>query len=332
MTQVSVGDELRVKAIPLSINGHVRGVIVYGWVFGTFATPLGCQRIARELGVDGTRLWTQARLESPVTDARLAIFTELLETTVESTARHAEAVQRLQELDRLREVFLAGVSHELRTPLAVLGSRIELLLRGALDNPQTIRDSLLTMRRHVKTEARLVEDLIEVARTRTGQLLINKEPASLRTILLGAVASVLPNAEAKGVSLLTPELEASGELPIFGDAHRLEQVFWNLLSNALKFTPSSGRIALRIREDTATYTISVEDSGSGISPSLLAHIFAPFTKQHDANAQGLGLGLSIARHIVEQHDGKIWADSAGPGTGATFNVLLPSQQQSNQAP
>jgi signal transduction histidine kinase len=319
----SVCDELHLQAVPLSIGGQVRGSIVYGWAFNTFGTPLGCERIARQLGVDGPRLWAEVRLESPVTDARMTVYTELLETMVESTVRHAEVVERLQELGRLREVFLAGVSHELRTPLSVLGTRIELLLRGTLDDPEAIRASLVNMKHHVRTEARLVEDLIEAARTRTGQLRIEKQPASLRSILQTAISAVLPHAEAKQIALLVPALDELGELPIFADPHRLQQVFWNLLSNAVKFTPSTGSIEVRVSQDAKRYEVSVTDSGTGIEESLLPHVFDPFTKQHNANAHGLGLGLSVARHIIEQHGGSIWVESAGRNAGATFHASLP---------
>ncbi|MBT2303868.1 HAMP domain-containing histidine kinase [Variovorax paradoxus] len=324
----SIEGELRVRAVPLTIGGQLRGSIVYGWALNTFGTPLGCERIARQLGVDGPRLWAEVRLESPVADARMTVYTELLETMIESTVRHAEAVERLQELGRLREVFLAGVSHELRTPLSVLGTRIELLLRGALDDSEAIRASLLNMKHHVRTEARLVEDLIEAARTRTGQLHIEKQPASLRSILQTAISAVLPHAEAKQIALLVPALDELGELPIFADPHRLQQVFWNLLSNAVKFTPSAGSIEVRVSQYANMYEVSVVDSGSGIEKSLLPHVFDPFTKQHNANAQGLGLGLSIARHIIEQHGGAIWVESGGRNAGATFHVSLPCSSSS----
>ncbi|QSI31069.1 hypothetical protein GNX71_16415 [Variovorax sp. RKNM96] len=319
----SVGDELRLQAVPLLIGGQVRGVIVYGWAFATFGTPLGCERIARQLGVDGARLWAEVRLESPVPASRMTVYTELLETMIESTVRHAEAVERLQELSRLREVFLASVSHELRTPLSVLGMRIEILLRGALADPEAIRASLVNMKYHVNTEARLVEDLIEAARTRTGQLRIDMHPASLRDILKAAVSAVVPHAEAKQISVVIPKLDELGELPLMADVHRLQQVFWNLLSNAVKFTPASGRIELQLHYDAQTYTVSVTDTGSGIEKALLPHVFTPFTKQLKANAQGLGLGLSIARHIVEHHGGTIRVESAGSHAGATFHVTLP---------
>jgi signal transduction histidine kinase len=319
----SVCDELRLQAVPLVIGGQVRGAIVYGWAFSTFGTPLGCERIARQLGVDGARLWAEARLQSPVPEARMTVYTELLETMIESTARHAEAVEHLHELGRLREVFLASVSHELRTPLSVLGTRIELLLRGALANPEAVRASLVNMKHHVATEARLVEDLIEAARTRTGQLRIEMRPASLRDILKASVTAVLPHAEAKHIAVAIPDLDGADPLPIFADAHRLQQVFWNLLSNAVKFTPESGRIDLQLRGDARMYVVSVMDTGSGIEEAMLAHVFKPFTKQLKANAQGLGLGLSIASHIVERHGGTIRVESAGHGAGATFHVALP---------
>ncbi|MBT2305162.1 HAMP domain-containing histidine kinase [Variovorax paradoxus] len=322
--QVTVCDELRVQAAPVSINGQVRASIVYGWTFRTFGTPLGCERIARQLGVDGARLWAEVRLESPVSDERMKVYTELLETMIESTVRHAEVVERLQELGRVREVFLAGVSHELRTPLSVLGTRIELLLRGTLEDPEATRASLVNMKHHVKTEARLVEDLIEAARTRTGQLRVDRQPSSLRSILQEAISAVLPIAEGKQISVLVPALGELGELPIVADAHRLQQVFWNLLSNAVKFTPATGRIEVRLLRNAQEYRVAVADSGSGIEESLLPHVFEPFTKQHKANAQGLGLGLSIARHIVEQHGGAIRVESAGRDAGATFHVTLPS--------
>lgn len=319
----SICDELRLQAVPMMIGGQVRGAIVYGWAFLTFGTPLGCERIARQLGVDGARLWAEARLESPVPEARMTVYTELLETMIESTVRHAEAVERLQDLSRLREVFLASVSHELRTPLSVLGTRIELLLRSALADPEAIRASLTNMKHHVMTEARLVEDLIEAARTRTGQLLLDLQPGSLRDILKSAVSAVLPLADAKQIAVELPDLDEAGPLPVVADAHRLQQVFWNLLSNAVKFTPPAGRIELRLRRDARMYEIAVKDTGSGIEEALLTEVFTPFAKQLKANAQGLGLGLSIARHIVERHGGTIRAESAGRDAGATFHVMLP---------
>lgn len=315
--------ELHVRGTPLLLGGRVRGCIVYGWAFSTFGTSLGCERIARQLGVDGVHLWAEARLESPVPQARMTIYTELLETMISSTARHAEAVEKLHKLGHLREVFLAGVSHELRTPLSVIAMRIEILLMGALDDPSSIRESLLKMKQHVAEEARLVEDLIEASRTRTGQLPVDKRPSSLAAILHAAISAVVPHAEAKQVRVEFPAMENIAELVVLADQHRLQQVFWNLLSNAVKFTPAEGTVTVTVTCQAQMCSIVVTDTGRGIEEAMLPYVFEPFTKQMDGNEQGLGLGLSIARHIVEMHDGLIRVESAGRDAGTTFHVQLP---------
>lgn len=318
-----VCDELHVRGTPLSLGGRVRGCIVFGWTFSTFGTSLGCERIARQLGVDGVRLWAEARLESPVPQARMTIYTELLETMISSTARHAEAVESLQELGRLREVFLAGVSHELRTPLSIIAMRIEILLMGALNDPSSIRESLLKMKQHVSEEARLVEDLIEASRTRTGQLQVERSPSSLAAILQAAISSALPHAASKQIRIDGPTMESMAGLLVLADPHRLQQVFWNLLSNAVKFTPASGSVTVAVTCEAQMCDIVVSDTGRGIDEAMLPHVFEPFTRQREGNEQGLGLGLSIARHIVELHDGAIRVESAGKDAGAKFHVRLP---------
>ncbi len=316
--------ELRVHAAPLRLGRNVRGAVVYGWTFDTFSSSLSCHRIARQLGVDGSRLWAAARLESPTPSGRMVVYAELLQTMISSAARHVEAVEKLEDLSRMRDVFLAGVSHELRTPLAVLDMRIEVLLRGLLDDPAKIRAGLLQMKQHVMVEAKLVEDLIEAARTRTGQLSVHKEPVSLETVLRAALAAVLPQAEAKRISVTVPSLDGLAAMTVSGDAHRLQQVFWNLLSNSVKFTPAEGRVEVRVSKARDAYEVIVSDTGRGIDPVLLPRVFEAFTKQLHANAQGLGLGLSIARHIVELHGGTITVESAGFEQGTTFRVVLPS--------
>lgn len=326
--QAAVGEELQLQASPLELGGAVRGVIVYGWVFHTFTTSLACQRIGRELGLDGAGLWAEARLESPVPAARMGVYADLLQTMVASADRHAQALGRLEELGRMREVFLAGVSHELRTPLSALSLRIEVMLRVGFDDPAASRAALLKMKQHVATEARLVEDLIDAARTRTGQLSIQRGRVAIGAVLQAAIAAVVPHAEARQVQLAAPAIDTLGETVVDGDAHRLQQVFWNLLSNAVKFTPADGRVEVRAVNDGHMLEIIFADSGQGMDRALLPHVFDAFTKQQQDNVQGLGLGLSIARHIVELHGGTIWAESPGVRLGAMFHVLLPKTQAS----
>lgn len=321
---VLVQGELQVCATPLVSAGAVRGVIVFGWVFNSFSTSLACQRIARALGIDPGRMWSEARLEAPTPAARVAVYRDLLETLAAASLRHALAMQRLEELSKLREVFLAGVSHELRTPLAALGMRIEVLLRGSLDDPASLRTSLQKMKQHVATEARLVEDLIDSARTRNGQLSIDRSRLLLNDTVGAAMASVLPQAEAKQIVVRAPEWPH--EVWVDGDGHRLQQVLWNVLSNSVKFTPAGGRVDVAIKVDDMAVEVSIADSGVGIDAAKMPKVFEAFTKQHDNNVQGLGLGLSIARHIVELHGGSIRVESPGRDAGSTFFVRLPTHR------
>ena len=312
--------ELRVQASPLASGSS----IVYGWAFQSFGTALGCARLARELGCEGVRLWAEARLESPVSEARFAVYTELLETLIASSERHRQAIERLHELGRVREVFLAGVSHELRTPLSVLATRIELLLRSKLDDPGLIRASLEQMKRHVGEEARLVEDLLETSRTRTGQLTIERTRVSLGEVLRSAIASVQPHAQARGVELSAPALD-DAQLELFADAHRLQQVFWNLLSNAVKFTPAGGRVTLALSPSGAHVRLVVSDTGRGIRPEFLSRVFERFSQADDPETRGvrgLGIGLAIVRELVEAHGGQVSVRST-ESEGTTFTVLLP---------
>ena len=316
-------DELQIRALPLALGGRVAGVIVFGWVFETFGTALGCERLARHLKVGGQRLWAEARLESPVSVARMDVYEGLLSTLVASASRHADAIERLVDMERMREVFLAQVSHELRTPLAVLSNRIELLLHRPTDDPARIRTALLNMKRHVAEEVRLVEDLIDTARSRTAQLTIDPQPGSLTEVLQSALAAVVPNAEAKGVALDASVVDQGGSRPVVADRVRLQQVFWNLLSNAVKFTAQGGRIVVDVAESDTVYTVIVTDTGRGIDSEMLPRVFDVFARQRQGNQQGLGLGLSIAADLVAAHGGRIDARSPGIGKGSSFEVTLP---------
>lgn len=318
-------DELCVMAVPLTLFGVVYGAVVYGWTFSRFTSGLACERIARQLGLSGARLWTQARLESPVPPSRMDSHTGLLRTLIDSTTQQKEAIARLNELNRMREVFLATVSHEMRTPLSAISLRLDMLLLGKMDDPVRLRRELEIMMRHVRQEARMVDDLIAAAQTRNGQLTIDPQDVSLLQILKDALSTVEPRAGAKGVALDVTSL-AQADLRVRGDAQRLQQLFWNLLSNAVKFTQAGGAVALRIEAGADMHYVVVSDSGQGIEEAFLPEVFGAFNKQQARNAEGLGLGLFIARHIAELHGGAIAVESAGAGQGTTFTVSLPALQ------
>ena len=316
-------DELCVMAVPLTLFGVVYGAVVYGWTFGRFTSGMACERIARQLGLSGARLWTQARLESPVPQSRMDSHTALLRTLIDSATQQKEAIARLNELNRMREVFLATVSHEMRTPLSAISLRLDMLLMGKLDDPVRLRRELETMMRHVSQEARMVEDLITAAQTRNGQLAIELEDVSLLQILKDALSTVEPRAEAKGVVLDIASLEQA-DLYVRGDAQRLQQLFWNLLSNAVKFTQVAGEVALRVEAGRDIHRVVISDTGQGIEEAFLPEVFGAFNKQQARNAEGLGLGLFIARRIAELHGGAIAVESAGAGQGTAFTVSLPA--------
>jgi signal transduction histidine kinase/ActR/RegA family two-component response regulator len=248
-------------------------------------------------------------------------------------AERTAALARERDANRLKDEFLATLSHELRTPLnAVLGwTRV---LRAAPgDQSAATRDrALLSIERNARAQARLIEDLLEVSRIVTGKLRLQTQDVDLATTVESAVEVVQPAAAAKRITLAV-EIESRPAWTA-GDPDRLQQVVWNLLSNAVKFTPADGRVTVRL-ERHDDYRLTVRDTGAGIDAAFLPFVVEPF-RQADGTASrehgGLGLGLAIAKQIVELHGGTIQAHSAGRQTGATFEVRLPSVVTRTPAP
>jgi signal transduction histidine kinase/ActR/RegA family two-component response regulator len=257
---------------------------------------------------------------------RIGEQTAELEREVDERRRvereRTEALERERDANRLKDEFLATLSHELRTPLnAVLGwTRV---LRSARVEAATEERALESIERNARAQARLIEDILEVSRIVTGKLRLQVRDVDLAAIVDAAVEIVQPAAAAKRLQLRV-DIEVRPALTS-GDPDRLQQVIWNLLANAVKFTPS-GAITVRLVRDRG-YRLTVEDTGPGIDPRFLPHVFEPF-RQADGTASrehgGLGLGLAIARQIVELHGGTIEARSVPGRSGATFEVCLPS--------
>jgi PAS domain S-box-containing protein len=240
-------------------------------------------------------------------------------TDIDNERRSQEVAQ---EANRLKDEFLATLSHELRTPLtAILGWTQMLLQRSELDEA-SLRRGLATIERNARVQRQLVEDLLDIARITSGKLLLNLKEVPLREVLEAALENVRPAAEERGV-LLQAELEDVSQ-SVHADATRLQQVLWNLLTNAIKFTDRGGSVCLTVRQDGDAVRLTVRDTGRGISRELLPHLFERFT-QGDAGREkgGLGLGLAIVRHLVELHGGSVSVASDGAGMGATFTVQLP---------
>ncbi|HJU94195.1 MAG TPA: CHASE domain-containing protein [Pyrinomonadaceae bacterium] len=237
---------------------------------------------------------------------------------LERTAREAA-----EESNRLKDEFLATVSHELRTPLTAILGWSRLLEGGSLDDAIT-KQAVETIGRNAKAQAQIVDDILDVSRIITGNLYIDLRPLEVVPVVENAINVVRPTADAKGIKIET--YFDSTPATISGDANRLQQVVWNLLSNAVKFTHSGGRVCVKVALVGPAVEISVSDTGEGISKEFLPFVFDRFrqadsttTRQHG----GLGLGLAIARHLVEIHGGMIKAESLGEGRGSKFTIRLP---------
>lgn len=225
--------------------------------------------------------------------------------------------------NRTKDEFLATLSHELRTPLNAILGWAQLLRLGKLPEEDMVH-GLETIERNAKVQAQLIEDLLDLSRIISGKLRLDMRPIDLPTVIEAALDSVRPAAEAKGIHLL-PLLDASAS-PVLGDSARLQQVIWNLLSNAIKFTPSRGTVELTLQRIGGRAEVIVSDTGIGIKPDFLPHVFERLRQADSTSTRrhgGLGLGLSIARHLIESHGGTILARSAGENRGATFVVSLP---------
>ena len=254
------------------------------------------------------------------------------EITVRTLAQQqaAELLQREQAArlmvegaNRSKDEFLAILSHELRTPLNAILGWAE-ILRGGEASRAEVREGVEIIERNARAQARLVEDVLEVSRIICGKVRLNVVPLDLAAVVDAALTSARPTASAKGITL-SREVEPMDRL-ISGDPDRLQQVVWNLLANAIKLTPRGGQVRVRLRLLGDSVEIQVKDTGIGIKKDFLPYVFERF-RQSDASSTrshgGLGLGLSIARHLVEMHGGTVSAASEGEGRGAVFTVLLP---------
>jgi signal transduction histidine kinase len=236
----------------------------------------------------------------------------------------AEQASRAQaeEANRLKDEFLATISHELRTPLAAILGWMEMLRSGALSVDKRER-ALEVVERNARTQAQLIDDLLDVSRIISGKLKLERTPTSIAAVVQAGLETVRPSADARGVKL---EASIRTTAHVDGDHARLQQVVWNLLSNAVKFTPEGGRVSVSVEAHDHELEIRVADTGAGIAPEFLPHVFERFRQSEGGPARklgGLGLGLSIVHHVVTAHGGTVRADSEGPGRGATFTVRLP---------
>jgi PAS domain S-box-containing protein len=242
--------------------------------------------------------------------------------------REQHARQLAEEANRAKDEFLAVVTHELRSPLnAMLGyARIQ-CAKQRID-PEEARRDFETIRRNGERQKALIDDLLDTARIITGKLRIEVGPVDLAGVVNDAIETVRPAADSKLIRLsskLDPQILGNGQVK--GDAVRLQQIVWNLLTNAIKFTPEGGQVEVKLERVRSRVSLTVRDTGSGIAPEFLPHIFDRFTQQDTSPSRrysGLGLGLALVKQLVEMHGGEIRATSAGEGQGAAFSLTLPA--------
>jgi PAS domain S-box-containing protein len=263
-----------------------------------------------------------------VTDTtEMAIFRRqvigLNEQLLLSATRQHELTEAAEKANQLKDEFLTTLSHELRTPLTSIVGWAEMLGNPKLDPVASLR-AIEVIRRNARIQVQMVDDLLDVSRIITGKLRLNVQPVDLGTIIIAAVDGLRPAAEAKEIRLQLQLDSPAGQ--VSGDPDRLQQVAWNLISNAIKFTPKGGRVLVRLKRVESHVEVVVNDTGQGIAPEFLTHVFDRF-RQADATSTrafgGLGLGLAIVRQLIELHGGTVRVESQGEGHGSTFTVSLP---------
>jgi signal transduction histidine kinase len=246
--------------------------------------------------------------------------------------REKAAREDAQAANRAKDEFLATLSHELRTPLNAILGWVRLMGSGNLDQ-MTMQRAIEIIERNTRLQAQLIEDLLDVSRIISGKLRLDLRPAALSSVVEAAIESVRPTADAKRIDLEFQATVTADNVMI--DHGRMQQVVWNLLSNALKFTPEGGRVMISLEASESAVTLRVTDTGAGINPKFLPFVFDRFRQEDAATTRahgGLGLGLSIVRHLVELHGGTVAAQSKGEGHGATFSVTLPLAKVSALVP
>jgi len=328
---------VRERALDQSFNRTI-WVLIIGCISGlialAFANIVVSREISKRRNAEHALTESNKELESRI-DERTSELEDaneslrLVASEREELLRNEQSARREAEIaTRLRDEFMATVSHELKTPLNSILGWARMLKAGDLDESQ-VKKALGTIIKNSETQNRLIEDLLDVARIISGKLLLEFEPIDPVELLHDAIGTSTPAAAAKGIDIVQESDDSARLVIVTGDRNRLTQVFSNLLTNAVKFTPEYGRIDVSLKADGDHIGISVKDNGGGIKPEFLPAVFERFRQDRSVPAQngGLGLGLAIVRQLVEMHGGTVRVISEGVGKGSEFIVELPARQQ-----
>ena len=272
---------------------------------------------------ENARLYAETESHAAELRSEMAVRKQAEEERALLLVREQAARAEAELANRTKDEFLATLSHELRTPLSAILGWSHILKNNKLGKTDFSR-ALETIERNARVQSQLIDDLLDVSRIISGKIAIEPRAVGLATVIEAAIDSVRPAFEAKEIQF---EMDVeSRDCIVFGDANRLQQIFWNLFSNAVKFTPQSGRVRVQVREQDFGVKVSVIDTGVGITPEFLPYIFERFSQADGSTTRahgGLGLGLAIVRHLVELHHGRVEVESEGEDRGATFTVRLP---------
>jgi PAS domain S-box-containing protein len=275
-------------------------------------------------GADGTIIGA-SKIARDITERRRA------EARAQEALKQAQAARKqAEEASRLKDEFLAVISHELRTPMTAVLGWVRLLRDGRLDDAY-INKALETIDRNARSQAQLIEDLLDISRIVSGKMHLEIKTLKPSSVIAAAVDAIRPAAEAKNIRLQLIIDPSAG--PVAGDYERLQQVVWNLLSNAVKFTSHGGRVEVRVERVGPNVGIKVSDTGMGIKPEFLPHVFERFSQADSSITRahgGLGMGLAIVKSIIELHGGTVRAESPGDEQGAAFIVVLPVREAPRQ--
>ena len=307
---------------------------VCGWVYllnkvndGDFSEA--DERLAATLATqvatayENAQLYTNAQRHAEELQLEIAERKQAEEERAQLLISERAARAEAEQVNRTKDEFLATLSHELRTPLTAILGWSHLVRTGKLEDDQLLR-AVETIERNARSQSQLIDDLLDVSRIITGKLQIEPRSIDLRSVIEAAIEAVRPSFEAKEIQFETV-MDATA-CPVSGDANRLQQIFWNLFSNAVKFTPPKGKVQVELKRCQPMVTISVTDSGIGINPEFVPYIFDRFRQADGSTTRahgGLGLGLSIVKHLVELHEGTVEVQSEGQDRGATFTVSFP---------
>ena len=337
---------LAVVGTSLVLEGKVVGAAVGGYALVDFTQSSAIASLARHAGIPFRRLWDLARQQQPVPQRRLLLHGELLQVLGDTilrenrrtrqyedlALRHEETAARLNTEMAAKDEFLAVVSHELRTPLTPILGWVR-ILKETSDNPDRRRKASESIERNALLQLRLVDDLLDLNRVTRDTIILDLAIHDVSSLLQSVLDTVAESARDRHVAV--EFVDASERLRVEGDAGRLQQVFVNVLSNAVKFTPTGGRVRVTLEREREAAIVRVVDTGEGIDPAFVPYVFAMFRQQERGTRRqhgGLGIGLAVVKRLVELHRGYVDVSSGGRGMGTTVTVRLPLVHQVTHLP